>query len=76
MPVAYLKYRLPEEQDEYNLTNHAGKLYCALHDITDQMRTWYKYGHTFEDADDAVEKIRDRIVEIIYDDNGLNLNEM
>ena len=76
MPEVIIKFNLPDEQDEYNTVFHASKLFCALHDITQQLRTWYKYGHEFRDADDAVEKIRDRIIDIIYEDNGINLDEM
>jgi len=76
MSEVIIKFRLPEDQDEYNIIFNASKLFCTLHDITQQLRTWYKYGHEFKDADDAVEKIRDKIIDIIYEDNGINLDEM
>ena len=76
MPEVIMKFNLPDEQGEYNTVFYAGKLFSALWDITGQLRTWDKYGHDFKDADDAVSRIRDRVNEIIYEENGINLDEM
>lgn len=75
MPIAYLRFNLPEDQEEYNMVNNAGKLFSALWDIQQELRKYYKYGHEFKDADDAVEKIRDKFYEILGDYH-LNLDEM
>ena len=75
MTIAYLRFDLPEDQNEYNMVNNAGKLFSALWDIQQELRKYYKHGHEFKDADDAVEKIRDKFYEILGDYH-LNLDEM
>lgn len=74
MPGAILKYNLPEEQSEFELACLAGKMFCALWDITQELRKYYKYDHDFKSADDAVEKIRDTVLDIIYEQQGINLD--
>jgi len=34
---------------------------------------WYKYGHTFKDADDALDKIREEFYRLI-DENQVNID--
>jgi hypothetical protein len=43
MPRATLSFILPDEQEEFQLAQDAGKLNCALTDIRDQIRKWRKY---------------------------------
>ena len=43
MPIAILKYKLPEEKEEYNLAMKAGDYHCAIHDFSQWLRQKYKY---------------------------------
>ena len=75
MSKIYIKFDLPEEQDEFNLVNNASKLFLALSDIEQELRKYWKYGHEFKNADDAVESIRDMFYDILGEHN-LDLSEM
>jgi hypothetical protein len=73
MPKIILEFNLPEEQDEYELAHNAAKFYDCLYNFSQELRTWYKHGHDFKDADDAVEKIREKFYEEL-NDNNVTLN--
>ena len=51
------EFDLPDDQREYEVTNQAQKMQSLLWDFSQQLRSWRKYGHTFKDASDALEKI-------------------
>jgi len=59
MPKAIFEFNLPEDQHEYDVMNQASKMQRFLWEFSEQLRSWQKYGHRFENADDAVEKIRE-----------------
>lgn len=44
MPLVNIKFKLPDEQEEYDTTMKAGAMHCALHDIYQFLRTDSKYG--------------------------------
>jgi hypothetical protein len=44
-----------------------------LWDYSQQLRAWYKYGHAFKDADDALDKIREEFYRLL-NDNQVNID--
>jgi len=67
MPKATFTFNLPEEENEYKVMSQAPNSQRMLWDFSQQLRAWYKYGHTFKDADDAVSKIRDEFYRLLND---------
>ena len=65
-------FNLPEEQEEYKMYNQARSMYSALHEIKDNIRRLYKYGHSFKDADQAVNGIYEDILGVL-NENDLDL---
>lgn len=59
MPIATLKFNLPEEQHDFDNAINAGHVKTALWNFENQLRSWSKYHHDFTNADDALEKIRE-----------------
>lgn len=65
MSKAIFEFNLPEEQDEYDIMNQAPKVQRFLWEFSEQLRSWQKYGHQFEDASDAVNKIREEFYTLL-----------
>jgi len=51
---------------------HVDDAFSALWEITEYLRQVYKY----QDTPDDIEKIRERVFEIIHDDSGLDLDSL
>jgi hypothetical protein len=66
---AILEFDLPEEAYEFGLAIQSKNLRGAMFDIEQQLRSWYKYGHEFKDADEAIREIRDYFYGVINDYN-------
>jgi CRISPR/Cas system CSM-associated protein Csm2 small subunit len=43
MPKHFIKFNLPEEQEELDMTMKAGEYHCMLHDLYTYRRELYKY---------------------------------
>jgi hypothetical protein len=69
MPIATLRFNLPEEQNEFNTAVNAGKTKSMLWDFSNQLRSWRKYHHDFTSADDALEKIREEFYRLLNEHN-------
>lgn len=68
MPKATLTFNLPEEKEDYKITNNALNLYSALHDINNTMRSMLKYDHTLtDDQRNLLEKLNDEFSDYIGD---------
>jgi hypothetical protein len=66
---AILEFTLPDEQTEhYNAINGSTFKYC-LQELDGELRNWLKYGHTFEDADDALGAVRKHLNNLIQDND-------
>lgn len=68
---AIFEFDLPEQQNEYEQMSKAQDYHLALWDISTQLRSWQKYGHSFKSADDALEQIRTDFYRVI---NHFNIN--
>jgi hypothetical protein len=65
MPKATFTFNLPDEENEYKVMSQAQNSQRMLWDLSQQLRAWYKYGHTFKDADDALNKIREEFYRLL-----------
>lgn len=70
---ATFEFDLPEDNREYEVVNQAQKMQSLLWDFAQQLRSWRKYGHTFKDADDALEKITKDFYGLV-DNHGVNID--
>jgi hypothetical protein len=59
------EFNLPEDQREYEIMSNSLKTQSFLWEFSQQLRVWYKYGHTFKDADDALNQIRDEFYRLL-----------
>lgn len=69
MPNATIKYKLPEEQIDFDLANKAGKWYSVLWDLDQYLRNKLKYGHNFKTGDKALEETRKHLHELMEENN-------
>jgi len=67
-------FNLPEDQAEFDLAIQGGKMYSALWDISQEIRTLWKYEELSEEEWNMVERIRDKFYEIL-DDNQIKLDK-
>jgi hypothetical protein len=71
---ARLTFNLPDDQHEFDLAVQSGKMYSALWDISQELRTLWKYEELSEEEWKMVERIRDKFYEILGD-HQINLNK-
>jgi hypothetical protein len=69
MPIATLKFKLPEEQIEFDTAIQANAAKSMLWDFSQQLRSWQKYSNDFTDAGDALDKIREEFYRLINEHN-------
>lgn len=70
---ATFEFDLSENQREYEVFNQAQKMQSLLWDFTQQLRSWRKYGHTFKDAGDTLEKITTDFYGLVHH-HGVNID--
>lgn len=68
MPEYVIKFNLPKEENEFKLAQRGKDYYCIIHEVLQEIRGYLKYGHQFKDADEALEKIRETLLEAQIDD--------
>jgi hypothetical protein len=64
---ATLEFNLPDDQHEFDLAIQGSKMYSALWDISQELRTLWKYEELSEEEWKMVERIRDKFYEILGD---------
>jgi hypothetical protein len=69
MPIATLKFKLPEEQYEFDIAIKSNDTKRMLWDFSQQLRSWQKYGNDFTDLEDALDKIRTEFYRLINEHN-------
>jgi hypothetical protein len=67
MPVATLRYRLPDEQAEYDAATHGAESRGVIWDIDQHCRSLLKYGEPSNEARQLAEQIRQMIPEHLLD---------
>jgi hypothetical protein len=70
---AKLEYNLPEDEFEFNCAVKSTKMYFALTEIKDEIRSFIKYQELKENQYEIIDKLRDRFHEILSD-NEINLD--
>ena len=71
---AKLTFNLPDDQHEWDNAVNANAMYLALWDISQEIRTLWKYEELSEEEWNMVERIRDKFYEIL-NDNHIELNK-
>lgn len=66
MPKVTLSFKLPEEQEEYELTMKAGKLNILVYELDQHLRQLTRYAPETqpEEITDAYQKIRNKLYEL------------
>jgi hypothetical protein len=67
-------FNLPEDQAEFDFATQGGNMYAALWDISQELRTLWKYEELSEEEWKMVERIRDKFYEIL-DENQIKLDK-
>ncbi len=70
---AILKFNLPEEKNEYDLTTRGVDWSLVSFDMDEILRGYLKHGHSFKSIDEAIQEIRNRLHDTL-EDYGLNLS--
>jgi len=71
---AKLEYNLPEDQSQFDAACKAIDLRSAVSDFDNELRNWIKHGHDFNNADDALEKVRESLY-VYLNSYGINIHE-
>lgn len=71
---ATLEFNLPDDQHEFDLAIQGSKMYVALWDISQELRTLWKYEELSDEEFKIVERIRDKFYEIL-DENQIKLDK-
>jgi len=71
---AKLTFNLPEDQAEFDFATQGGNMYSALWDISQELRTLWKYEELSEEEWKIVERIRESFYDILQK-NNINLNK-
>ena len=64
---ATLEFNLPDDQAEFDFATQGSKMYNALWEISQELRTLWKYEELDEKEWDMVERIRNKFFEILED---------
>ena len=64
---ATLEFNLPEEEQEHQDAINGTKFKLCLYELDQEIRTWLKHGHTFEEAGEALFEVRNRIRTLLQD---------
>lgn len=71
---ATLEFNLPDDQAEFDFAVQGANMYSALFDISQELRTLWKYEELDEKEWDMVERIRNKFFEIL-DDHQIKLDK-
>jgi hypothetical protein len=72
---ATLKFNLPEDKHEWDNAVKADDMYAALWDLSQELRTMWKYQeYKTEEEYAIVDSIRDKFYEIL-NEHSINLNK-
>lgn len=71
---ATIEFNLPEDQHDWDNAVNANAMYLALWDLSQELRTLWKYEELSEEEWNMVERIRDKFYEILSEHN-INLDK-
>ena len=72
MPTATLVFNLPEEREDHLCAVNAFKWKSVVSDLDNHLREQLKYGHSFKTPDEALEKTRQALFDILNEE-GLSI---
>ena len=58
-----------EEREEFKIASQANEMSAAISEINELLRKYEKYDHPFKSIEEAIEKIREEVYQIISDHN-------
>ena len=67
MPIATLRFNLPDEQSEFTAACHARAALATLWDLDNYLRSLLKHGELADDVREALQLVRDRIPSDLLD---------
>lgn len=62
-----LEFKIPDDNNDFEMANQGPAYHSVLWDITQKIRTYLKHGHSFKNADEALESIQKEIYEHMDD---------
>ena len=68
MPEYVIKFNLPKEEQDFKLAQRGKDYCCVIFKALQEIRSYLKYGHNFKTIDEALEKIRETLLEVQMDD--------
>ena len=71
---ATLEFNMPEDQAEFDFAIQGSKMYSALWDISQELRTLWKYEELSDEEWKMVERIRNKFHEIL-NENQIKLDK-
>lgn len=66
---AILVYNLPSEAVEHRQALDAGRWESVVWELDRQLRDWLKYGNEIKSADEALEKVREKLRDEMANNN-------
>jgi len=70
---ATLEFDMIQEREELENAIHGGDWKSVVGDFDQKLRGYLKYGHTFKDVDEALEKVREELHDEV-NERGLQLS--
>ncbi|MCL4386240.1 MAG: hypothetical protein M1326_08010 [Cyanobacteria bacterium] len=73
MPKVTISFNLPEECDDFKLATNGHNFYGALFEFDNYLRKQLKYNEDklSDEQYELIEKIRNKLAEIIYEQTGI-----
>jgi hypothetical protein len=69
MPIATLKFKLPEEQEDFKRANEGHLYHIILQELDQEFRSFIKYGNHGEKSEELTQKWRDKLNELCREYN-------
>ena len=61
MSEVNIKFKLPEEENEFKLAQRGIDYFCVIQDTLRQIRAYLKHGHSFQSVEEALEEIQTQL---------------
>lgn len=74
MPQVILKFKLPEEENEFRVAQQGRDLLSFIWEFSQQLRSWDKHGHSFKTADEAIDGVREEFYRVLQQHPEVNLD--
>ena len=58
---------IDDDMAKFRMADCGKAMYCAIEEINRRLRAYDKHGHSFKDADEAVEKIRGEVNSVLHE---------